>query len=58
MKRLLLITLLFTAPIGCGTARGLIDATRSLGAGVLNDMEATVEGISEADNKRAQIESK
>ena len=31
---------------GCGTARGFLSATRSLGDGILTDLEGTVDGIS------------
>jgi|TARA_R100001086_G_scaffold246762_2_gene179534 predicted small secreted protein len=38
---------------GCGTARGFLSATRSLGDGILTDLEGTVDGISVADERRS-----
>jgi predicted small secreted protein len=39
---------------GCGTARGVLDATRSLGGGILDDATGIVEGISEREKVRRE----
>jgi predicted small secreted protein len=41
---------------GCGTARGVLDATRSLGGGILDDATGIVEGISEREQMRREVQ--
>ena len=41
---------------GCGTARGVLDATRSLGGGILDDATGIVEGISEREQMRKEVQ--
>jgi predicted small secreted protein len=51
----LMISLLFCLAFslqGCATARGILDAGRSLGGGILDDATGVVEGISGVEQKR------
>jgi predicted small secreted protein len=48
----LLVVLTLSGLSGCGTTRGFLTATRSLGDGILTDLEGAVEGVSAADERR------
>lgn len=37
---------------GCSTARGVVHGARSIGGGVLTDVEAMIDGVSQRDGER------
>jgi predicted small secreted protein len=37
---------------GCSTARGVVHGARSIGGGILTDVEAMIDGVSQRDGER------